>query len=727
MKSELLNACEPFVSAVANGLYQGVIVTVLVGLSLRIFNRTNAATRHAVWFVTLLLLVSIIPAHWAGYYWHPPIVQGNASAPARDVHLGSVSPVALAMPGIPPSMPRDLFPLPATRFDQDQALEKQLGFVPGAFPLPGDELMSRQMPAPSPARPEIALAPLGETVAAELPGRLESSVAPGEQFRWGMFFEPLSLSIASDSRIFRLVTLTLLAVWLATASIKVTLLVWRLYHLRKLKESAFPPSRDLEALFQGLRRGLAVRRSVELRVSLTPRSPLLLGFCHPVILLGTEEAQPTELAAHILRHELAHVRRRDDWANLVQHLIQAVLFFHPAVWWISRQLSLEREIACDDCVLQHVRHPRAYAVLLANLAARIKGCPPMLAPGASTSNSQLKQRISMILNTHRNTSPRLAKTRLGFISTAAALLAVLAFYSAPRLVVAQTLTAPDGASASGGSRPAFAGPIAGISSAIAAEPPEPPEPADAELDDEDSPGSTGPADVEPGPKPKPARPGADTPALAPVPPTPPMALPPSIGYAPAPAARITLTAPRAFALGQAPRSPDSPYDRSSIEKRLERLEKMVQSLLAQGEPKHAAAGAFQWEMHPEIELQLKSAQGQQERARVEAERAADQVKRAAEDIKRTAKENAMKGREEWRARASDREGFGQQLEALRKAREALGREMEHLDRQIERLEQERGRLEQDGKRRNENQDQQRPNKDQDDQPSEKPVPKELRR
>src|SRR5439155_7701673 len=132
----------------------------------------------------------------------------------------------------------------------------------------------------------------------------------------------------------------------------------------------------------------------------------------------------------------------DDWANLVQHFILAVFFFHPAVWWISKKLSLEREIACDDHVLQQNRRPQAYALLLANLAARLQRGLPLLAPGSSNNKTQLKQRIDMILNTHRNTSPCLAKTWLAFITSAAALLTVAIICSAPRIVLAQNETAP---------------------------------------------------------------------------------------------------------------------------------------------------------------------------------------------------------------------------------------------------------------------------------------------
>src|SRR5262249_27460768 len=180
---------------------------------------------------------------------------------------------------------------------------------------------------------------------------------------------------------------------------------------------------------------LGVRRQVEVKVCPVNASPVALGFFHPVILLpeGHACAPDSPETEHILRHELEHVRRSDDWANLAQNFVQAAMFFHPAVWWISKRLSLEREIACDDQVLQHGAGPRAYALLLAELAGRLKRRELVFAQGVSSSKSQLQQRINMILNTRRNISPGLAKARLGFVTTTAALLAGLGLYLAPRL------------------------------------------------------------------------------------------------------------------------------------------------------------------------------------------------------------------------------------------------------------------------------------------------------
>lgn len=73
---------------------------------------------------------------------------------------------------------------------------------------------------------------------------------------------------------------------------------------------------------------------------------------------------------HLVLHELAHLRRWDDWSNLAQRILGALLFFHPAVWWLQSRLSLEREMACDECVLAQTGNARAYARSLATMAER---------------------------------------------------------------------------------------------------------------------------------------------------------------------------------------------------------------------------------------------------------------------------------------------------------------------------------------------------------------------
>ena len=98
--------------------------------------------------------------------------------------------------------------------------------------------------------------------------------------------------------------------------------------------------------------------------------PVVVGVFRPMILLPASLASGltfSQLEA-VLLHELAHVRRFDLAVNVFQRLVEALLFFHPAVWWLSRRISFERENACDDAVL-HLDHERIqYADALLRVA-----------------------------------------------------------------------------------------------------------------------------------------------------------------------------------------------------------------------------------------------------------------------------------------------------------------------------------------------------------------------
>jgi hypothetical protein len=494
----------------------------------------------------------------------------------------------------------------------------------------------------------------------------------------------------------------------------------------------------LNRLFLSLRENLGVRRNVNLRVSTECRSPVVLGFFKPIILLPADASLAT--SEHVLRHELAHVRRRDDWANLIQHGIKAVFFFHPAIGWVSKRISLEREIACDDHVLQSNLRPKAYALLLADLAGRMQA--PVLAPGVSTNQSQLKQRIDMILNSNRNTSPRLAKARLGLLATATALLAMAAIYLAPRLAFAQSADAaapaaglpPDAPSAT----VASAAPSAGL--AISAD-------TAPSVSWSSSTAAPGAPPVAAGPKFKPGgavsvdvRPSIATqPSIA-------ILTAPSVGVAPV-ASVTTLTPPVPVApmvasadgfpgAGQPvpPRPARRPGRDSSLEERLDRLEKMVESLVARQKgnpgpfefsPKPAPGEMkFNWKNSPDSGKQWEQAQAEfgknmaqfelkradmqkhlaeldkqqalnepkmKELAEQQAKMAADQA-RVAEQAAREAQRAMRDAQRGGRTLRKTRDGSHQELEALRKQHEMLEKQMEGLDRQIEKLEREQEQI-----------------------------------
>jgi beta-lactamase regulating signal transducer with metallopeptidase domain len=101
--------------------------------------------------------------------------------------------------------------------------------------------------------------------------------------------------------------------------------------------------------------------------------PTALGLTRPakiVIPTWLVEQLSTDELHHLVLHELAHLRRWDDWTNLAQRILGALFFFHPAMWWLQHRLALEREMACDECVLAQTGNARAYAKSLANIAER---------------------------------------------------------------------------------------------------------------------------------------------------------------------------------------------------------------------------------------------------------------------------------------------------------------------------------------------------------------------
>lgn len=114
---------------------------------------------------------------------------------------------------------------------------------------------------------------------------------------------------------------------------------------------------------------LKVSKPVQLLESCLVDAPMLLGHLRPLILvpIGLLTRLPAGQVEAILLHELAHVRRNDFLTNLVQRAIEGLLFYHPAVWWISHVIRAEREKCCDDMVVGLSGDAHEYAVALAAL------------------------------------------------------------------------------------------------------------------------------------------------------------------------------------------------------------------------------------------------------------------------------------------------------------------------------------------------------------------------
>jgi len=119
-----------------------------------------------------------------------------------------------------------------------------------------------------------------------------------------------------------------------------------------------------------LAEGLRVLRPVVLLESSLAEVPVVIGHLKPVILMpaGLLTGLPYGQIESILLHELAHVLRNDYLVNLLQTVVEGLLFYHPAVWWISSVIRAERENCCDDLAVAASGDPRQFAIALAALA-----------------------------------------------------------------------------------------------------------------------------------------------------------------------------------------------------------------------------------------------------------------------------------------------------------------------------------------------------------------------
>lgn len=432
MNSELEMFCNRLLSALLNGGYQGLLLTVAVGCGLKCLPRVNAATRHMIWLVTLLFLVLLPLMHF---------VSGSSSevqaVPKNDLAETDRS----LADGESSELPGDS----STGSDEiggESRLDDKVILLLA-------EAIRRSREPDSSEEPSVENSLLRREVADAIQSffptrnRDSSHDSPPSQLE-ELSAKPLMQLFPMASLNWRIlvpgyVGIALVGTWILLSSMRLVNLVTQCCWLRSLKRRAISAPESLQVIFETLAAQMKVSRTTRLLTCDECPAPMAAGLGCPVVLLPSKliaDAGSTQIE-QVLRHELAHVSRWDDWTNLGQQTIKALLFFHPAVWWLSRRLTVEREIACDDHVLAAIQKPKSYALLLTEFASRSQ-CPEITAaPAAWSNNNHLKERITMILDSTRNSSPRLARTKTGLLTAAAALVTILILQTGPRLVLAE--------------------------------------------------------------------------------------------------------------------------------------------------------------------------------------------------------------------------------------------------------------------------------------------------
>ncbi|HEY2119308.1 MAG TPA: M56 family metallopeptidase [Candidatus Acidoferrum sp.] len=195
---------------------------------------------------------------------------------------------------------------------------------------------------------------------------------------------------------------------------------------------------DLLALCLNLQRKLGLQRLVRFCECTRLDAPAVAGWLRPTILLPITALTglSDEQLSSIIAHELAHIKRFDSLVNLFQVVVETLLFYHPAVWWLNKRVREERENCCDDMAVSVCGNPLAYAHALTRMAATRTSPRLLMAANAHP----LAARVARLLGVSNSGGTiRRADLSIGVLCISASLLAGGAFLGGVRNAHAQQL------------------------------------------------------------------------------------------------------------------------------------------------------------------------------------------------------------------------------------------------------------------------------------------------
>jgi beta-lactamase regulating signal transducer with metallopeptidase domain len=198
---------------------------------------------------------------------------------------------------------------------------------------------------------------------------------------------------------------SLLALWMAGTAVKLVGVLRGLRGLYRLKQSCCPVSPAIESrlpLWQDMKNH---GRTAQLMTCRALPNAAVLGLNTPYVVFPPQLLEVVSACEldQILLHEYGHVQRRDDWARLLQTVLEAVLWIHPAARWIGRALNLEREVACDDWVVAITGGARAYAGCLSRIAHASRGSDgPVLVQALFGRTPDVLRRVERLLTPRRH-------------------------------------------------------------------------------------------------------------------------------------------------------------------------------------------------------------------------------------------------------------------------------------------------------------------------------------
>ena len=204
--------------------------------------------------------------------------------------------------------------------------------------------------------------------------------------------------------------------WGAGASFKLLSILPGLHGLHRLKDSCGPVLETIETRLPLWLEQKRIGRPAQLMICNGLSNAAVLGFRQPYIAFPARllDIVSAEELDQILLHEYGHVQRRDDWTRLAQALLEAALWMHPAARWISTELNLEREVACDDWVVSKTRAALAYAGCLSRVAEHHQTqAAASLLPALFSRTPDVVRRVDRLLNPKRNATRKLSFAAAG--------------------------------------------------------------------------------------------------------------------------------------------------------------------------------------------------------------------------------------------------------------------------------------------------------------------------
>lgn len=400
-------------------LWQGLLLAAIACLTGWCLQNRSAATRYRVYAAAMILMLACLPATLV-------LLRQREDASATPLVLNQHAPLG---------------PAESARL-ADTSLTAPDASPPLALsPASTENIGSSISPNVASVQPHAtAISPNAAT--ASSPTHQPNSAIPEAT--------PPAPSAGPASTIEQITRWTL-SVYLLGVSLMFTRTLLGLSGTRRLRRDAQPLTDA--AFLQAVR-----RRARQFNLRSTPvvaycnrvAVPALVGLWRPMILLPTVLATgltPEQLELVVV-HELAHIRRWDNAWLIVQRTIESILFFHPAVWYISRRMSIERELCCDEMVVATAARPSQYAESLLRVV-ELTALGPVPAGVTMTSprdgSTFLVHRLMRILGEAKSSPVRLPRLWPSVLVTLLVILAVslvrVSTYDEPEIVAAESVQA----------------------------------------------------------------------------------------------------------------------------------------------------------------------------------------------------------------------------------------------------------------------------------------------